>query len=361
MQWLFVILVLPYFFLLLKIYRSLLKIEPFTPGACPEIFVSIIVACRNEEKNLPQLLSDIAKQDYPSELSETIIVDDNSTDKTFDVAEKISGIINKIVLKNKGSGKKSSIRTGIEAARGALIITTDADCRMKENWISIIVSFFAFQNPGMIICPVRVLSQSGFFGNLEELEFFSLQGVTAGTAFSGNAVMCNGANLAFPKKTWLRHSGYLHDEIESGDDVFFLHSLKKENREKILWLESRNALVTTTASQSAVSFLGQRARWISKGKAYKDNYTILLAIVTFVTILLFALTLITGFIYPLFMPVYLTIFMIKSIPDFLILSTITARYGRKILMKWFLPAQIIYPFYVLLVVGYSVIHKKTWK
>jgi hypothetical protein len=40
------------------------------------------------------------------------------------------------------------------------------------------------------------------------------------------------------------------------------------------------------------------------------------------------------------------VFLLKSVPDFLILRNTTRRYGREPLMKWFLPSQIIYPFYV---------------
>ena len=40
-------------------------------------------------------------------------------------------------------------------------------------------------------------------------------------------------------------------------------------------------------------------------------------------------------------------FVLKSIPDFLVLSNTTERYGKKNLMRWFLPSQVVYPFYVL--------------
>ena len=91
----------------------------------------MIVACRNEEEKLPLLLDCIARQDYPKELFEVIIVDDNSTDKTFEIASEFAGSTKLIVLNNKGNGKKQAVRTGIEASSGNLIITTDADCRWE--------------------------------------------------------------------------------------------------------------------------------------------------------------------------------------------------------------------------------------
>lgn len=362
MQWLLIILVLPYIFLLLKIYKKLPAIIQYTcPTDYPGIFLSIVVACRNEEKNLPDFLNDIAKQNYPSELFELIIVDDNSTDRTIEIARAFYRPGNMVILKNNSTGKKSAIRTGVEAARSDLIITTDADCRMGDKWIRTIASFYELRKPGMIICPVQIDTQSGFFGKFQELEFLSLQGVTVGTASAGNATMCNGANLFFKKEIYHEHFHNLHDEIESGDDVFFLHSLKKEKKEEILWLESNDATVTSGSSRSVGSYLRQRARWISKGTVYNDRFTILLAIVTFIAILALLFTLIAGFFYPAYWPVFMAIILLKSIPDFLILSDRSSRYDRKKLMDWFIPVQAVYPFYVLSVAIYSLKKWRGWK
>jgi hypothetical protein len=69
--------------------------------------------------------------------------------------------------------------------------------------------------------------------------------------------MCNGANLAFTREAYLNNSDNLHDEITSGDDVFLLHSLKK-NHSKILWLERSDAIVTTASSPTTSSFSTMR-------------------------------------------------------------------------------------------------------
>jgi cellulose synthase/poly-beta-1,6-N-acetylglucosamine synthase-like glycosyltransferase len=357
MHWLPAILILPYLFLLLKLYRSLLKIKPFNASTQPVTFVSVVVACRNEQKNLLSLLNSIALQNYPDNLFEVIIVDDNSTDKTFEIAEGFNGITNLLTLYNKGKGKKQALRTGITAAKGNLVLATDADCSMGENWIRIIAAFYELNRPDMIICPVQIESVPGFLRKFQELEFLSLQGITAASAISGEATMCNGANLAFTREVYLDHSDNLHDEINSGDDIFLLHSLKKGNRAKILWMESPDTMVTTNSTSTYRSFLKQRSRWISKGKAYKDRYTIVLGIVTFVAVALQISYFIAWLIYPDLIWVFLSIIILKSIPDCLILLNTSRRYGKRNLMKWFLPSQLIYPFYVLSVVFYSLIFR----
>lgn len=361
MLWIFIIPVLPYFFILLNICRNLILIKSFREGSSPYLKLSVIVACRNEEENLPFLLSDLASQNYPQELFEVIIVDDNSEDNTFEIASAYKNIKGLKVVRNNGHGKKHAIGTGVETAANEIIITTDADCRMGVEWIRTIAAFYEPDWPDMIIGPVMIKDEPGFFNRFQELEFLSLQGITAGTAAAGNPVMCNGANLSFTKEAYHNHSQNLHYEIASGDDVFFLHSLKKDPDAKIRWLFSEDSIVTTEPADSPGSFFRQRARWISKGRAYNDRFTILLSTVTFFTTLLLILLLIASIFKTAFLPVFGVSLLVKSIPDFLILSETTRRYGKGALLKWFIPAQIIYPFYVVTAVFAGIAGEKGWR
>jgi poly-beta-1,6-N-acetyl-D-glucosamine synthase len=360
MQWFALILLIPYLYLLLKVYFSLRKIEPYIPTKTSDIFVSVIVACRNEKINLHSLLSGLASQDYNPDFFEVIIIDDNSTDNTFEMAFSFTGIKKLKVIKNPGSGKKKAIKTGVDACAGELVITTDADCRHGISWLKTIAAFYNRNKPGMIICPVEMNGTRGFLQRFQELEFLSLQGVTAGTASAGNPVMCNGANLAFVKEAFQQYSGYLHEEKVSGDDVFLLHNLKRNKGNRILWLESQEAIVTTGTSSSFSSFLSQRARWLSKAGSYSDSYTIILAIVTFITILIQPLLIIAGIFDPVFLAVFIAAFLLKSIPDFLILRNTTLRYKKKSLMRWFVPSQIFYTYYILRIVPKAIFGGNRW-
>jgi poly-beta-1,6-N-acetyl-D-glucosamine synthase len=360
MHWLLLIVLIPYLYLLLRIYFNLTGSVPFTSDQKPGIFSSIIIACRNEEVNLASLLKDLSEQDYPEDNYEVLIIDDNSSDRTYDTARQFKEIKNLKVLHNGGSGKKQAIRTGISSSSGNLIITTDADCRMGQGWLRKIVSFYEKTHPEMIICPVIFEEGRGFLNKLQELEFLSLQGITAGTALSGNPVMCNGANLAFTRRAYESSSGNLHDELVSGDDVFLMFSIKRKPGTSILWLESEEAIVTTRSSVTTGAFLQQRARWISKTGKYNDINTSVLAIVTFVTILLQLFLLIAGIFNPVLLLVFAAVFILKSIPDYLILHNRAEQYKKKSLLGFFLPGQLLYPFYVISVLFYFLVTKKRY-
>src|SRR6478735_11040244 len=72
-------------------YGHFKKLPHFSAGGYhPNTFVSVIVAARNEEKTLPQLLQALSKQTYPQKLFEVIVVDDFSTDGTAAVVQTFS-------------------------------------------------------------------------------------------------------------------------------------------------------------------------------------------------------------------------------------------------------------------------------
>lgn len=344
----YLLILIPYVVMLFAIYRHLLKIRSLRPALSGKIPVSVVIACRNEQENIPDLLVSLSKQDYPLSSFEVIIVDDHSTDRTSAAARCFSYHLDLKVMPNAGSGKKHAIKTGVGAAKGELIITTDADCSMNSGWIRTIVAFFELQKPGLILAPVRLSHSKSFFGKFQELEFLSLQAITAGTAAGNNGTMCNGANLAFRKSAYFANAGNLRFDIPTGDDVFLLHSMKAA-KEKIVWLESDEATVTTESAPGLTSFLRQRKRWASKSTAYRDPYSIILGIVTFVTNLLLPVLLIAALFDPGFMKVFFAAFLIKSVPDFLLLLNTTGRYKKRNLMWWFLPSQIVYPLYVVTV------------
>ena len=52
--------------------------------------VSVVIAARNEEDQIPALISDLVAQEYPLDKLEVIIVNDRSTDSTLDILNESS-------------------------------------------------------------------------------------------------------------------------------------------------------------------------------------------------------------------------------------------------------------------------------
>src|SRR6185436_883472 len=125
------------------------------------IKISVIIPARNEEENIGKLLSSIEKQTYPSHLFEVIVVDDHSTDNTVAVVNSYSfAKLIKLEFDNINSYKKKAIESGIAAASGDLIVTTDADCIVPGNWLKTFASFKETINPVFIAAPVALENES---------------------------------------------------------------------------------------------------------------------------------------------------------------------------------------------------------
>jgi glycosyltransferase involved in cell wall biosynthesis len=92
---------------------------------CP--VVSVVIPARNEELNLPACLDSILRQNQIS--FETIVVDDNSTDRTARIAAAYGSVrvVNPGPLPSGWSGKSYAISQAIPYARGTWLLFTDAD------------------------------------------------------------------------------------------------------------------------------------------------------------------------------------------------------------------------------------------
>jgi dolichol-phosphate mannosyltransferase len=94
--------------------------------------VSLVIPCCNEEAGLPALeavLRPLIAQFAPAGLTEIIVVDDGSTDGTWDGLQSLATRVPEIRLvrhpMNYGIG--AALRSGFACARGEIVVTTDAD------------------------------------------------------------------------------------------------------------------------------------------------------------------------------------------------------------------------------------------
>lgn len=243
--------------------------------------VSVVVAARNEESSIIHLLHDLDRQSFQD--YEVIVVDDHSDDSTPYIIEQFAEGRPKFAwIKNLRHGKKEAITAGVLAARGSIVMVTDADCRVGPNWIAACVSSFD-EDAHLILGPVRIATNRSFFSKIQAIEFASLIGSAASSIWAGQPLMANAANMAFLKKTFLEvdgFSGNLH--IPSGDDEFLLRKIHRIYPMGIRF-HARPEHLVTTQPVSFQDFLRQRLRWAGKWKNNSSRFTqaVALAIWTF--------------------------------------------------------------------------------
>ncbi|MBC6111120.1 glycosyltransferase [Pedobacter fastidiosus] len=331
-------LTLIYGFLVLSFSRGWHKLIYFNPKNLePKTKVSIIVAARDEEENITKTIEDLIAQKYPKALTEIIIIDDHSTDRTAEIVLSYSDRNVKLIKLNEdralNSYKKKAIQTAIGTCIGDLIITTDADCRMGENWLSTVVSLYEERDYKMISSPVAYFQEKSFFERLQSLEFLYLIGLGASTIGNKQPSTCNGANLAYEKKTFYEVGGFQGiDDLASGDDELLLHKIAAKYPDRIGFLKNREAIVYTHAKENLSAFIQQRKRWASKSTRYKNKAIIVLGVLIWI----FNLSILGNFIAGLFFPEFLTVtfyqLLVKMILETLFLWDVTGFAKRRSLL-----------------------------
>jgi len=316
--------------------------------------VTVLAAARNEEERIHLTLDDILAQDYPKELTEIIIVDDHSTDRTSQIIASYADRGVQLLQLNEdkplNSYKKKAIAEAIRLSSGELMVATDADCRMGHKWLSTVVGYYEKENPVMISSPVSYFEERSLFERMQALEFYYLIGI--GAAFIGNcrASTCNGANLAYRKDVFYEVGGFKDiDDLASGDDELLLQKIAQRFPHRIAFLKSYNAVVYTHAKHTLHEFMQQRRRWASKSVKYKDK-----KVVAFVVgIWLFNVSLIVNLCLGLydhyFFKLFTLQFLLKYIFELAYLLPIAAFFKRSklvLLLIIIIPVHVIYFIYI---------------
>ena len=322
-----------------------------------EFMISVVVPVRNEEFNIGSLLNDLSRQEYRN--FEVIVVNDDSEDETLWAVSQ-SQLKNIHVIHSKGKGKKAAITAGVRAARGPVVVTTDADCSLSEDWLKQIRNQFMDQEVMMAFGGVRMSGTDSFFNMLQKMEFASLIGSGAATAAMGMPTMCNGANMAFRKKVFSEVKGYDGNiNVPSGDDEFLMHKIHKRYPDGIRFMGSPDAVVTTTVQPDRHAFINQRVRWASKWRYNTSRFSQAVAVL----VILFQVAFIANWflIFTTFILQSLFYIAIKIILEAAFLLQV-CRFLR-IRWKWltFFSLQVIYPFYVIGIGVASFFRPFEWK
>lgn len=342
-------------FFLLGWKQALLEKEEVMRGREP--LISVVVAVRNEAKTIGNLLMSLDEQDYKA--FEVIVVNDDSEDETMWVVSHFD-LKNLRVLPNRGAGKKAALSTGIQASRGSIIATTDADCAVPPGWLKLIRAAFRDSKVMMAFGGVSMKGGDSFFDSLQEMEFSSLIAAGAATAALGFPSLCNGANLAFRKKVFSLVKGYQDNlHIPSGDDEFLLRKINKQFPGSIHFLSSRDSVVKTHTQPDVHSFFQQRLRWASKWRYNSSLFSRALA----VAVVSFQIAFMVNWAMLFSAAVLPALFLIcvKMILEAAFLLQACRFLGNRWNWLAFFSLQFLYPLYVVAVAGASFLMPFQWK
>ncbi len=357
-----ILLSLAYIFVLENYKRGWTRIKPLSipERYPPKTTISVLIPARNETENILNCLHSVFSVNYPSQLFEVILIDDHSEDDTVTIAQKATkGKENFSLIKlsetnndlQSHSFKKFAISKGIEKARGELIVTTDADCKVPPDWLRYISYCYEQLQSKFIAGPVLFVEEKGWLSNFQSLDFIGMMGITAGGIESRMHNMCNGANLCYTRHAFNEVNGFAGvDHLASGDDLLLMHKIAEKWPDSISFIKNAEAAVMTKPEETWKKLLSQRIRWASKTSNYREPGLIIVPGLVFLLCLTMAINIALIPLFGFWPLLFFTImFVTKANADYVFLKLLTRHFNKAHLLRYFLPSQVIHIFYFLIV------------
>lgn len=221
--------------------------------------LSVLIPAYNEEKVLRRSIETVLEASYPKK--EIIVIDDGSTDKTYQVAQGFisSGI--KIIRRPNG-GKAIALNHGLRFAKGEIIVVVDADSMVGKNTLIDLVQ--AFQDPDVaaVAGNIKVLNRRNWLTRCQALEYIaSINLYRRALDVFGSVTVVPGA-LGSYRREVLEGSGFYDPDTLVEDFDLTIKALKTG---KVVQA-SGTAVSYTEAPQTTGDFIKQRLRW------YRGNF-----------------------------------------------------------------------------------------
>ncbi len=229
--------------------------------------ISVVIACKNEEDSIFKTIETCMQSDYPSSL-ECIVVDDGSTDKTYEAMERAKKAFKgvELIKFEQNRGKREGMAEGILVAKNEVIVFVDSDSFVKKDAIRIIAEHF-MKDP-----KVGAVSGNSKVENIDVNALTKMQSARYGVSFDifkacegvfGTVTCCPGCFSAYRTSAikevldaW-RNQMFLGTRSTFGDDRSLTNHILKNW--KVEYCTTAEA--TTIVPEQFKKFFKQQLRW----------------------------------------------------------------------------------------------------
>ncbi len=329
--------------------------------------ISVIIAIRNEAKNLNNLLNSLNEQSLPKSQFEIIIIDDDSVDNSIEIIENFSKTHNDLNLKvynSEGRGKKQAIEKALTYVNNEIVFSTDGDCILNRDLLENYLAFFE-ENKHIKLCFGGVFYDKSGDSKQQifHMEFASLVASGAGSSGFGLPFMMNAANMAYRYEDYkIVKNKIAGQNYISGDDIFMLHSFVKEfGRSSVSYIKNPDVTVETDSPESFREFFNQRIRWGSKARAYKAAWPLLVSLSVLLFNLMLSITLMLSVYRLWFLSVFFLFVLLKYLIDLPLNRNFLKYYKKPGNFALFFLMELFYPLYIVVIAFFPFVFNFKWK
>jgi len=340
------------FFISLCLYAST-NLKPQKIYSQTNDGISIIVAIRNGESSLPNLINFLKKQDYSAPI-EFILVDDDSNDKTGHIILEASRSDNRFryYSSNKGnsllSHKKKALDVGIQNASYNNLLFTDVDCIIPSTWASTMSSYFS-NGYNYLVGPSIVNSENkeNNVSRFQRIDFLLLMIICRASSYLGYPLASSGQNQGFTKALYSKVGGFIKIKSFIGDDTAFLQHCSNIGC-RACFVDDKSAIIFSRKEFKISNFIQQRIRWVSDAnKLWKLNskffVVIFLSFIFYISLPILMIYYMTNYL------IIILILTIKFLYEYILLSFGSKYFNAKISIHEFILWQIFNIPYIIVV------------
>ena len=309
--------------------------------------VSVIIAARNEEPNIGSCLDAASRLTYPKEMLEVIVIDDRSEDRTSSIiaayAERFPFIKRISAVPGSGQlqGKMNAVTQGIDVSRGEILMFSDADCRMPDDWVEETVKYYVDEGVGLVAGFTSLVGKGGLAA-VQALDWFGLFSVAAGATQMGFPVTAVGTNLSVRRAAYDEVGGYRKIPFSVTEDYALFHAVTTQTSYLARFPLDARTLVESKPCATWKDLYRQRKRWLTGGRGMDLKY-----LGIFVLVYLMNLLLLLGIFFLPTLP-YVLALLAKIAADLIVALPSLITFRRLPLVRYFLH----YEFYFILYVVY---------
>ncbi|HMJ09360.1 MAG TPA: polysaccharide deacetylase family protein, partial [Pyrinomonadaceae bacterium] len=218
--------------------------------------VSIVVPAFNEEKVIVRTIDSLLSSDYQS--FEVVVVDDGSTDGTFDIVkERFGSLANVSVFKKSNGGKAEALNFGWKHAKGEIIIALDADTLFTAKTVSALAHRFADTAVGAVAGNAKVGNRINIVTKWQALEYVTSQNFDRRAFASLNCITVVPGSVGAWRRSVLEEAGGFSSDTLAEDQDLTIQVRKLGYR---IGYEE-DAIGLTEAPDSLRNLAKQRFRW----------------------------------------------------------------------------------------------------
>lgn len=233
--------------------------------------VSFLVPCWDEASTVVATVESILYVNYPKDKLHIYVIDDGSKDNTWEKAQKFKNHPQVTLLKKENGGKHTALNYALKYVTSELVISFDADTKIKKDSLLYAVQYFNNDKDLMALGgAVLIESPKTFAQRAQSVEYQMFSYTKRMLGFIGGVLVVPGAFSVFRKEILDKVGGYKKGHnLEDLELTFRIHDYGYKVD------HCHTAIVTTKGPASIKALFKQRLRWgygfLSNVKDYKTT------------------------------------------------------------------------------------------